>query len=561
MSFLNLNRAAEGYLNPPADRPRWPDTWTLRRTRGEALSRLLAAYSGWSRTVAGAVAVGVVIGAAYLVGMGLDGADAGWSSIVLAVAGALLGLGGLIACGYVLITGLTVVGAVRSWAGIRAQDGGPGVRTVLTPALVVRLALAVVGMAVGIWFVLGLLDVVDPVLDPHGGRFTLWAGAGTVVLAGVTALLGFALVLAAARRSPAGRRSGRSSTGAEGHDGVPMAGVGTAVGTGMETGAGAGPGAAAAPAPGVPPVPDAPAPWASGPGSAAPPQSGGYGQSPPVTHGYGAPGSPGSPEPQGYGPPGAHGGGQSAAVGMPGAAASGAPVDGHVLHEDRHSDHHVPGEGAWAPPPSSGSTQHPPGSPSRPGLDTPAGAPWEAPAVPAPPASDAAGAWSSGSDGVQEGVGVPPSGLEATAVRPGAQAQDSADDLDDTRLVAGDGTGVRVRFHMEDGRVMGSEGVSLLGRAPAAREGETVAALVTLSDSAVSKTHLALRIEGARAWVSDRASTNGTILVTSAGEERRLVPWEETPVAPGETLQVGASVLRVELDRSPGATTLSRDGE
>ncbi|WP_089772148.1 FHA domain-containing protein [Ruania alba] len=133
--------------------------------------------------------------------------------------------------------------------------------------------------------------------------------------------------------------------------------------------------------------------------------------------------------------------------------------------------------------------------------------------------------------------------------------------MDDTRLVAGSNEPARVRFHMDDGRVMGSEGVSLLGRSPAARDDEPVATLVTLADSAVSKTHLALRIEGARAWVTDRASTNGTLLVTSAGEERRLVPWEETPVAPGEALHVGTSVLRVELDRAPGAATLSRDGD
>ncbi|WP_089772147.1 hypothetical protein [Ruania alba] len=294
MSFLNLNRQAEGYLNPPADRPRWPDTWTLRRTRGEALGRLLAAYAGWQRTIAGGIAPVLVIGGAYLLGMGLDG-DAGWVSIVLTIAGVLIGLVGLLACGVVLVTGLTVVGALRAWAAIRAQDGGPGVRALFTAAGVVRVVLAVLALTGGVWLVLGLLDVVDPVLESPGGRFASWAAAGMGVIAGVVALLGFVLVAAAVRRIPAGKGAGRPAAEPDG-GGAAAPGGAPAQGTPPVPPMPGAPGA-----PGVPTAPQGQAPWAAGPGEP------GQGRSAYGAAGYGSLATGAVPpepaEQAGYGPP------------------------------------------------------------------------------------------------------------------------------------------------------------------------------------------------------------------------------------------------------------------
>lgn len=96
-----------------------------------------------------------------------------------------------------------------------------------------------------------------------------------------------------------------------------------------------------------------------------------------------------------------------------------------------------------------------------------------------------------------------------------------------------------------DGQVVTAEGVTLVGRSPQGRAGEQIAALLALTDTAVSKTHLALRLAEGRIWVTDRASTNGTVLLRDGGTES-LTPWQETPLAPGDRLLVGATTMDIE---------------
>ncbi|MCK6209428.1 FHA domain-containing protein [Georgenia sp. EYE_87] len=92
-------------------------------------------------------------------------------------------------------------------------------------------------------------------------------------------------------------------------------------------------------------------------------------------------------------------------------------------------------------------------------------------------------------------------------------------------------------------------GTTLVGRAPAARAGERIDRTLAVEDPTMSKTHLTVRVTPAGVWVTDRASTNGTTVVTAHGE-RRLAAWEETKVPPGARVRAGATVLAVAADET-----------
>src|SRR5699024_3845979 len=100
--MLDLIGEAAGYLSAPAGRARWQDTWTMKRTRREAMGQLAGTYASWLRTVCGALVTVVALGGAFLLGRGvMDLSGAGGLAAVLAmVGGVVLLLAGLAGAGY-----------------------------------------------------------------------------------------------------------------------------------------------------------------------------------------------------------------------------------------------------------------------------------------------------------------------------------------------------------------------------------------------------------------------------------------------------------------------------
>lgn len=147
------------------------------------------------------------------------------------------------------------------------------------------------------------------------------------------------------------------------------------------------------------------------------------------------------------------------------------------------------------------------------------------PAPPAPPAA-------------------PPSAAAATAVA--ASAPD--DEIDATRSVASvrppaeraalyAGAPVLAVLNWDDGSSMAVYGRTFYGRNPSADEGAVAVALrdETLS---LSKTHFEIGGAPGEAWVADRHSTNGTVLVRDGGRHT-LAPESRTPLRAGDRLEFG----------------------
>ena len=84
-------------------------------------------------------------------------------------------------------------------------------------------------------------------------------------------------------------------------------------------------------------------------------------------------------------------------------------------------------------------------------------------------------------------------------------------------------------------------GAGLVGRNPASQPGEFVDHLVTVFDAgkSVSKTHLEFGQEDGRFWVSDRFSTNGSIVRQPDAEPKRCEPGRRYFVARGTRVDIG----------------------
>ncbi|WP_407791864.1 FHA domain-containing protein (plasmid) [Streptomyces sp. L7] len=115
-----------------------------------------------------------------------------------------------------------------------------------------------------------------------------------------------------------------------------------------------------------------------------------------------------------------------------------------------------------------------------------------------------------------------------------------ADGVDQTRIVV---RAPRARFRLtfsngEDHQVVGH---SILGRRPTPQPGDESPRLITVSDPerSVSKTHLELGIENGTLWISDRWSSNGTVLVTPHGVGRICDPGRRYEVEAGSTVEIG----------------------
>lgn len=100
-----------------------------------------------------------------------------------------------------------------------------------------------------------------------------------------------------------------------------------------------------------------------------------------------------------------------------------------------------------------------------------------------------------------------------------------------------------VALTWDSGERVAVYGTTLFGRNPAAEAGAAVVAVrdETLS---LSKTHFEIGADAAGPWVTDRHSTNGTLLVRG-GDRRPLPPGARTPLVAGDRLEFGDRSLLV----------------
>jgi len=90
-------------------------------------------------------------------------------------------------------------------------------------------------------------------------------------------------------------------------------------------------------------------------------------------------------------------------------------------------------------------------------------------------------------------------------------------------------------------------GSGLVGRKPAAGDGESFDQLVAIVDPtrSVSKTHLEFGVEAGELWVLDRFSSNGSAIVSPEGRRRECEPGRRYRVERGSRIEVGDQHLVV----------------
>ncbi len=117
----------------------------------------------------------------------------------------------------------------------------------------------------------------------------------------------------------------------------------------------------------------------------------------------------------------------------------------------------------------------------------------------------------------------------------------SAVDLEATRIVAPEPETPRFVLQFSTGESITVGGAGLVGRNPAAQPGEFVDQLVTIFDAgkSVSKTHLEFGQDSGRFWVSDRYSTNGSVVRQPDADPQRCEPGRRYFVARGTRVDIG----------------------
>ncbi|WP_300404462.1 RDD family protein [uncultured Nocardioides sp.] len=109
----------------------------------------------------------------------------------------------------------------------------------------------------------------------------------------------------------------------------------------------------------------------------------------------------------------------------------------------------------------------------------------------------------------------------------------------------------RWRATADTGETVLVRGLTLLGRGPQPREGESVADLVALpsTDMSVSKTHAQLQLsDDGSLVVMDRGSTNGSVLIRQ-GVPRHLSAGRPVTLLDGDVLHLGDRVLEISGER------------
>jgi hypothetical protein len=165
----------------------------------------------------------------------------------------------------------------------------------------------------------------------------------------------------------------------------------------------------------------------------------------------------------------------------------------------------------------------------------------------APHARTGASAAPGAAPAADEGGPVPPivpvPAIPPSAPRPGSAPSGARpiEDLEATRAVLPPGGPERYVLQFSTGESVAVTGTGLVGRNPVAEPSEYVDHLVALFDAgkSVSKTHLEFGQERGRFWVSDRFSTNGTIIRAVGDEPVRARPGRRYLVARGTRVDVG----------------------
>src|SRR4029450_5755185 len=94
---------------------------------------------------------------------------------------------------------------------------------------------------------------------------------------------------------------------------------------------------------------------------------------------------------------------------------------------------------------------------------------------------------------------------------------------------------------LDDGRRIAVQGLVLLGPNPQPKVGEEDAQLIKIADETrtVSKSHLAVGVDGDGVYVVDRGSTNGSTVSTTNGMSTRCKAGELVRVGEGAIVSIG----------------------
>jgi uncharacterized RDD family membrane protein YckC len=100
---------------------------------------------------------------------------------------------------------------------------------------------------------------------------------------------------------------------------------------------------------------------------------------------------------------------------------------------------------------------------------------------------------------------------------------------------------------LDDGRRIALDGLVLLGRNPQPKAGEEDAQLIKIADETrtVSKSHLAVGLDGDGVYVVDRGSTNGSTVSTTNGMSTRCKAGEMVRVGEGAIVSIGDHWLEI----------------
>jgi hypothetical protein len=103
-----------------------------------------------------------------------------------------------------------------------------------------------------------------------------------------------------------------------------------------------------------------------------------------------------------------------------------------------------------------------------------------------------------------------------------------------------------VELRVEGGDAVRGPGPVLVGRDPAAGDGEDGARVLVVDDPSVSKTHLRVDIDDSGVWLTDRDSTNGSTLERPGAPPQPLAAGVRHRAAVGDTVRIGTRRLTIQ---------------